>query len=84
MELRPVTARLIKDGKEIEVLVEGVKVKDIIVVRPGEKIPLDGRVVEGESYVDESMVTGESLPISKNVGDEVIGATVNQSGFFKD
>ncbi|GAB6886531.1 heavy metal translocating P-type ATPase [Desulfothermus okinawensis JCM 13304] len=83
MELRPVTARLIKDGKEIEVLVEGVKVKDIIVVRPGEKIPLDGRVVEGESYVDESMVTGESLPISKNVGDEVIGATVNQSGFLK-
>lgn len=83
MELRPTRARLIRDGKEIDVPVEEVKVKDIVLVKPGEKIPLDGKVIEGQSYVDESMVTGESLPVNKNIGDEVIGATVNQSGFLK-
>jgi Cu+-exporting ATPase len=83
MGLRPRTARVIRDGAEMDVPVEEVQVGDVIVVRPGEKIPVDGAVVEGRSAVDESMVTGESLPVAKEVGDEVIGATINKSGSFK-
>ncbi len=77
------TAR-VKRGREfVEVPIAQVKVGDIILVRPGEKIPVDGRVVEGESAVDEAMVTGESLPVEKSKGDRVIGATINKSGSFQ-
>jgi Cu+-exporting ATPase len=76
------SARIIVDGEEKEVPIQEVKVNDMIVVRPGEKIPTDGMVVEGESFVDESMATGESMPIHKKPGDEVIGATVNHEGLL--
>jgi Cu+-exporting ATPase len=77
------TARVVRNGREIEIPVEKVLVGDVVVVRPGEKIPVDGVIEEGYSAVDESMITGESLPIDKKVGDEVIGATVNTTGSFK-
>jgi len=83
LELGAKTARIIVDGEEKEVPVEEVKVGDVMVVRPGEKIPTDGRVIEGKSSVDESMATGESMPVKKGVGDEVIGATINQQGVLK-
>ncbi|GAB4306406.1 MAG: heavy metal translocating P-type ATPase [Candidatus Bipolaricaulota bacterium] len=83
LELGAKTARILRDGVELEVPVEAVQVGDIMVVRPGEKIPTDGVVVEGESAVDESMATGESMPVNKRPGDEVIGATVNQEGLLK-
>ena len=70
-------------GEEVDVPVEDVEIGDIVVVRPGEKIPVDGCVVAGESAVDESMITGESMPVTKRVGDEVIGATMNTSGSFR-
>ncbi|MBI1743443.1 heavy metal translocating P-type ATPase [Candidatus Acetothermia bacterium] len=76
-------ARVIRDGKEIDIPVEEVLVGDLVVVRPGEKIPVDGEVIEGASAVDESMITGESIPIEKRLGDEVIGATINKTGSFK-
>ncbi len=82
MSLKPKTARIIRDGQEIEIPVEEIKVGEIIVVRPGEKIPVDGVIIEGQSSVDESMITGESLPIDKKPGDQVIGATVNLAGSF--
>ncbi len=81
--LQAKTARVIRDGKEMDLPVEEVLVGDVIQVRPGEKIPVDGVIVEGSSAVDESMLTGESLPASKKVGDEVIGATINKTGAFK-
>lgn len=77
------TARVLREGRELEIPVEEVQVGDIVVVRPGEKIPVDGVIVEGQSAVDESMVTGESLPVDKQPGDEVIGGTVNTTGSFK-
>ncbi len=77
------TARLLRDGEEVEVPVEAVDVGDVVVVRPGEKIPVDGVVVDGRSNVDESMVTGESEPVSKETGDDVIGSTVNNAGRLK-
>ncbi len=77
------TARVFRDGKEVDIPVEEVLVGDVVVVRPGEKIPVDGEVIEGASAVDESMVTGESLPVEKKVGDEAIGATINKTGAFK-
>jgi Cu+-exporting ATPase len=83
MGLRPKTARVIRDGKEIDIPVEEVLVGDIVVVRPGERIPVDGSVREGKSAVDESMITGESVPVKKAAGDEVIGATINKTGSFK-
>ncbi len=83
MALRPKTARVVRDGAELEVPVDAVRVGDVMLVRPGEKIPTDGVVVEGRSTVDESMLTGESLPVSKGVGDTVIGATLNRQGFLK-
>jgi Cu+-exporting ATPase len=83
MGLQAKTAHIIQDGKEIEVPVEEVNVGDIVVVRPGEKIPVDGIVVEGSSSVDESMLTGESLPVEKKPGDQVIGATLNRLGLIK-
>jgi Cu+-exporting ATPase len=80
--LAPKTARVIRDNQEKDIPVEEVKKGDLIVVRPGEKIAVDGRIKEGRSAVDESMLTGESLPVDKNPGDEVIGATLNKSGSF--
>lgn len=81
--LRAKTALVIRDGEEIEVPAEKVRVGDIVIVKPGEKIPVDGVVVEGHSSVDESMITGESMPVEKGVGDKVIGATLNKLGQFK-
>ena len=83
MSMQAETARVLRDGDEIEVPVDEVEVGDVMVVRPGEKIPVDGVVVKGRSNVDESMVTGESDPVTKESGDEVIGATVNQAGRLK-
>lgn len=83
MQLGAKTARVVKDGQEIEVEIESVKVNDIIVVRPGEKIPVDGIIVSGGSAIDESMVTGESIPVEKKEEDQVIGGTINASGSFK-
>ena len=83
LELGARTARVLVDGVEQEVPVDAVQVGDVMVIRPGEKIPTDGVVVEGESAVDESMATGESMPVNKRPGDEVIGATVNQDGLLK-
>jgi Cu+-exporting ATPase len=83
LELGAKTARVLVDGREIEVPIERVTVGDVMVVRPGEKIPTDGVILEGESAVDESMATGESMPVNKRPGDEAIGATVNQEGLLK-
>ena len=68
---------------EIEIPIEQVRERDVMIVRPGERIPTDGMVVEGSSFVDESAVTGESMPVDKKIGDEVIGATINKSGLLK-
>ncbi|GIW53590.1 MAG: copper-translocating P-type ATPase [Gemmatimonadales bacterium] len=81
--LQPRTARVVRDRREVEIPAEEVVVGDVVVVRPGEKIPVDGEVIEGSSAVDESMVTGESLPVEKQVGDLVIGATLNKTGSFR-
>ena len=74
------SARVVRDGKELDISVDDVVVDEIIVVRPGEKIPVDGIVIEGESSIDESMITGESMPVTKRPGSEVIGSTINKSG----
>ncbi|PIP05090.1 MAG: copper-translocating P-type ATPase [Syntrophobacterales bacterium CG23_combo_of_CG06-09_8_20_14_all_48_27] len=81
--LRPRTAIVIRDGKETEISVEGVQVGDLILVRPGERIPVDGILRRGYSSVDESMITGESIPVDKKVGDMVIGGTINKMGSFQ-
>jgi Cu+-exporting ATPase len=83
MGLRAKTARVIRGGIEADLPIEEVEVGDMIVVRPGEKVPVDGKIVEGSSALDESMLTGESLPVEKKVGDAVIGATINKFGSFK-
>lgn len=83
MKLAPDSASVIRDGKEIKIPSKEVKIDDIFVVRPGESIPVDGEIIEGASAVDESALTGESIPIEKSVGDEVSTATINQSGFIK-
>jgi len=83
LELGAKTARILVDGEEREVHIDEVQPGDVMVIRPGEKIPTDGIVVEGESAVDESMATGESMPVNKRAGAEVIGATVNQDGMLK-
>ena len=77
------TARVVRGGEDVEIPIEDVQVGDVIVVKPGEKIPVDGEVIEGRSAVDESMVTGEPIPASKEVGDTVVGATINQTGAFR-
>ena len=81
--LQAKTAVIVKEGREIEIGIDEVQVGDIVVVKPGGKIPVDGIIVEGHSSVDESMVTGESLPVEKNAGDRVTGATINKTGAFK-
>ena len=83
LELGAKTARIERDGREVEVEIAEVRVGDVLVVRPGEKIPADGAVVSGQSAVDESMATGEPLPVDKEAGDEVIGATVNTTGVLR-
>jgi Cu+-exporting ATPase len=83
MGLRPKTARVVRAGDEMDVPIEQVRVGDIVVVRPGERLPVDGVVVEGRSAVDESMLTGEPLPVDKSPGDEVVGATINKQGLLK-
>jgi P-type Cu+ transporter len=83
MGLQAKTARVVRDGAEIDIPIAQVQVGDVVVVRPGEKIPVDGEVTEGASTVDEAMVTGESVPTKKQAGDEVIGATLNKTGSFK-
>lgn len=82
LELGAKTARVLVEGREVEVPIEKVSIGDVMVVRPGEKIPTDGVILEGESAVDESMATGESMPVNKHPGDEAIGATVNQEGLL--
>src|SRR3989449_8348162 len=76
-------ARVIRDGRELDIPVEDVKVGDVVVVRPGEKVPVDGVILEGTSSLDESMLTGESMPVDKGTGDQVIGATLNKTGYFR-
>lgn len=83
MGLQAKTARVVRDGAEVDIPMQEVVVGDVVVVRPGEKIPVDGEVLQGSSTVDESMVTGESVPVKKKRGDEAIGATINKTGSFK-
>ncbi|HIK19440.1 MAG TPA: copper-translocating P-type ATPase [Leptolyngbyaceae cyanobacterium M33_DOE_097] len=83
MGLQAKTARVIRNGQEVDVAIAEVGLGDIIVVRPGEKIPVDGEIVAGSSTIDEAMVTGESVPVKKQPGDEVIGATINKTGSFR-
>lgn len=83
MDLSPKTAIVERDGQEVEISVEDVVIGDIVVVRPGQNIPVDGIIVDGQSSVDQSTLTGESIPVEKNIGDRVITATVNKTGFFK-
>ncbi len=81
--MQPKTALIIRDGKEVEILVDDVQVGDLILVRPGQRVPVDGIVRQGYSSVDESMITGESIPVEKQVGDQVVGATINKTGSFQ-
>ena len=83
MGLQVKTAKVIRNGEEIELPVDQVEVGDVIQIRPGEKIPVDGRIIQGYSSIDESMITGESLPVEKQKGDQVIGATLNKTGSFQ-
>ena len=83
MDMAPKTAILERDGQEVEVAVEEVRVGDIVIVKPGQSVPVDGRIVEGSTSIDESAITGESIPVYREVGDRVVGATINQSGFIK-
>ncbi|MGC9333745.1 MAG: heavy metal translocating P-type ATPase [Anaerolineae bacterium] len=83
MGLRPKTARIVRDGVERDVPIEMVALGDVVLVRPGERLPVDGVVIEGRSAVDESMLTGESLPVDKKPGDEVVGGTINKQGLIK-
>jgi Cu+-exporting ATPase len=83
MDLQPKLAHVMKEGKEIEIPVEQIEVGDVFVVRPGERVPVDGTVIEGHSSLDQSMITGESIPVEKNTGDELIGATINKTGLLR-
>ncbi|SEG86321.1 Cu+-exporting ATPase [Bacillus sp. ok061] len=83
MGLQAKTATVVRDGTEIKILIEEVVAGDIVYVKPGEKIPVDGEIVEGKSAIDESMLTGESIPVDKSIGDVVIGSTMNKNGFLK-
>jgi len=83
INLAPKTALVLKDDKEVEIAIEDLKLKDIVVVKPGQSIPTDGVIIFGDTSVDEAMITGESLPVLKKVGDKVIGASINKNGFIK-
>jgi len=83
MGLAPKTATIIKDGKEVVISIDDVEVGDVILVKPGEKLPVDGEVVEGITSIDESMLTGESIPVEKSIGSKVIGASINKNGSIK-
>lgn len=83
LDLRPAEATVIRNGDEISIPAEDVQIGDLVIVKPGEKIPTDGKVIEGHSAVDEKLITGESLPVEKGIGDEVIGATLNKVGLIK-
>jgi Cu+-exporting ATPase len=83
LQLGAKTATVLRDGEEREILIEEVLIDDIMIIRPGEKVPTDGVIVEGESAIDESMVTGESMPVNRGSGDQAIGATVNQEGLLR-
>ena len=83
IRLQPKKAKIIENGAEKEVLIENLKVGDIVIVKPGEKIAVDGRIVEGATSVDESMLTGESLPVSKKIGDKVVGGSINKNGSIR-
>ena len=83
VDLQPKMAKVVREGNEIEIPVEEVKVGDIVVIRPGEKIPVDGIIMDGSSAIDQSMITGESIPVDRKKGDEVIGATINKSGLLR-
>jgi len=83
MGMQAKTARVIRNEQEVDIPIEDVVIGDIVIVRPGEKVPVDGEIVSGRSALDESMLTGESIPVEKSVGDEVIGATINKTGTFK-
>ncbi len=83
MGMQPKTARVIRNEQEMDIPIEDVVLGDIVVVRPGEKVPVDGEIISGRSALDESMLTGESIPVEKSVGDEVIGATINKTGTFR-
>ena len=83
MDLAPKIAMVVRNGIEVEIPIEEVVINDVVVVRPGQSIPVDGRIIEGSSSVDQSALTGESIPVEKNVGDKVIAATINKTGYFK-
>ncbi|HYM41054.1 MAG TPA: copper-translocating P-type ATPase, partial [Thermoplasmata archaeon] len=83
MDLAPRTARVVRNGTEVEIPVEQVQVDDDFVVRPGERVPVDGVILEGASALDESMITGESIPVDKKAGDTIIGSTINKTGFLR-
>lgn len=83
MGLAPKTATIVRDGKELVIPIDEVIVGDIVIVKPGEKLPVDGEVIEGATAVDEAMITGESIPVEKTVGSKVIGASINKTGFIK-
>ena len=83
MGLSPKIATVERNGRELQVKGEGVKIDDIVIVKPGEKLPVDGVIIEGSTSIDESMLTGESIPVEKTVGSEVIGASINKNGFIK-
>ncbi|MFA1508804.1 heavy metal translocating P-type ATPase [Priestia aryabhattai] len=83
MGLQAKTAVVVRDGAEVEIPVEEVQKGEVIFIKPGEKVPVDGEIIEGQSALDESMLTGESVPVDKNIGDKVIGATLNKNGFLK-
>ncbi|MEK6816566.1 MAG: heavy metal translocating P-type ATPase, partial [Nanoarchaeota archaeon] len=83
MSISPKVATVIRNGKEIKIPVDEVVLNDVIMVKPGEKVPVDGTIIEGTTSIDESMITGESLPVEKKKGDDVVGATINKHGSFK-
>jgi Cu+-exporting ATPase len=83
LDLQSRTARIVRDGSEADIPVEEVQVGDIFVVRPGERVPVDGVVLEGRTSIDQSMITGESMPVERRIGDQVIGGTINKTGFIR-
>ena len=83
MGLRPKSARVVRDGEDVDIPIADVLAGDTVVIRPGEKMPVDGEVIDGASAVDESMLTGESLPVEKEIGSKVYGGTVNKTGAFR-